>query len=59
MAAITATTTFGQLYSDPAVNPLGSTEAEICLSYRVIYSQHRVEDPPPTVGELEGEIVGI
>jgi hypothetical protein len=57
MAAITATTTFGQLYSDPTANPLGSTEAEIRASYHVIYSQYIVEDPPPTVEELEGEIL--
>jgi hypothetical protein len=31
MAAITATTTFGQLYSDTATNPLGSTESVSAL----------------------------
>jgi hypothetical protein len=57
MAAITATTTFRQLYSDPVVNFLGSTEAEIHVSYRVLYSHYRVDDSPPTVEELEGEIL--
>jgi hypothetical protein len=57
MAAITATTTFGQLYRDSTTHPLGSTEAEIRTSYCVIYSQYRVGDPPPTVEELEGEIL--
>jgi hypothetical protein len=46
MAALIVTITFGQLYIDPAVNPLGITEAKIRASYRIIYSQYRVVDSP-------------
>jgi hypothetical protein len=57
MAAITAHQTFGQLFSDPAANPLGTTEAEVRASYRFIYSEYRVEDSPPTAEALEKEIL--
>jgi hypothetical protein len=57
MAAITAYRTYEQLFSDPAANPLGTNEAEIRSSYRVIYSEYRVDDSPPTVEELERAIL--
>jgi hypothetical protein len=57
MAAITAYRTYGQFFSDPAANPIGTNEAEIRSSYRVIYSDYRVDDSPPTVGDLEREIL--
>jgi hypothetical protein len=57
MAAITPILAFGQLYRDPGVDPLGLTESEIRASYCFIYSQYRVEDSPPTVEELENEIL--
>jgi hypothetical protein len=57
MAAITPARTFGALFRDPAANPLGTTDADLRAVYRVIYSQYRVEDSPPTVEELEQEIL--
>jgi hypothetical protein len=57
MAAITPTLTFGALFRDPATNPLGTTYTDLWAAYRVIYSQYRMEDSPPTVKELEQEIL--
>jgi hypothetical protein len=53
MAAITPARTSGALFRDPAANPLGTTNTDLWAAYRVIYSQYRVEDSPPTVEELE------
>jgi hypothetical protein len=57
MAAITSTTTFGQMYIDPTENTLGTTEAEILALYRVIYSQYLVDGSPPTSEELEKDLL--
>jgi hypothetical protein len=57
MAAITPSLTFGELYRDPAVNPFGDNEAKAHSVYRVLYSEYRVSDSPPTVEELEREIL--
>jgi hypothetical protein len=57
MAAITPALTFVALFRDPTANPLGTTDTDLRAAYRVIYSQYRVEDFPPTVEELEQEIL--
>jgi hypothetical protein len=57
MAAITPTRTFGALFRDPAANHLGTTNTDLRAAYRLIYSHYRVEDSPPTVEELEQEIL--
>jgi hypothetical protein len=57
MATITPSLTFGELYRDPAINPFGDNEAEAHSAYRVLYSEYRVSDSPPTVEELEREIL--
>jgi hypothetical protein len=57
MAAITPALTFGALFRDTATNPPGTTDTDLRAAYRVIYSQYRVEDSPPTVEELEQEIL--
>jgi hypothetical protein len=45
------------LFSDPSASPLGTNEDETRSSYRVICSEYRVDDSPPTVEELEREIL--
>jgi hypothetical protein len=57
MAAITAHRTFGQLFSDPAANPLGTNESEIRALYWVIYSDYHVDESPTTVETLEEEML--
>jgi hypothetical protein len=57
MAALTPTLAFDQLYHNPAANPLGITEFDIRASHRVIYRHYQVENSPPTVKELEDDIL--
>jgi hypothetical protein len=49
--------TFEQQYDDVSANPLGKTDEEIQEDYWVIYSTWRLEDTPPTIEELEDEIL--
>jgi hypothetical protein len=57
MVIITPALTFGALFHDPAANPLGTTDTDLRAAYRVINSQYWEEDSPPTVEELEQEIL--
>jgi hypothetical protein len=49
--------TFEQRYDDACANTLGKTEEEVREAYPVIYSTWRSEDAPPTIEELENEIL--
>jgi hypothetical protein len=57
MAAVTTHLTFESRYGDPVGNPLGLTEDDIREAYRVVYVEWWVEDCPPTVQDLEDEIL--
>jgi hypothetical protein len=57
MMTLTPILSFTKLYSDHGNHPLGVDEHEVVEALKVLYTEWRMTDGAPKVGDLEADVI--